>query len=535
MTDATEPPGGQQAWPPPVVGAPATVSSAQPWSRDAPRPDVVDRPSSAPATAWAPPMQQTTAPIMAITGKKRPRWPWVVGIAAIAVALLIGAVALAGRKTSQQTTSPASTGPETGELKWDPRIADLAAFVEKSRGLTFKRPVALRLLDDDAWRSSTSRGGTTVNFDIAEALGLFPQGFDARSAANVAQGSAYSAFTEGGTTVNVHGTTLDPFTRAQVVHGLTHALDSQHADTLDHQGSRPSPREARIDYVIFEGDASLVENEWIASLPSDQRTQALDRLEEIEAERNVNASSALLVEWMLPDLLGDEFVHAVAEAGPEERNRLFSNPPQHDAAAFDPSRYTDPIPSPVTETMSGEPGDAPTTAGADPTDGVGSWLWFLTLASVEQPSAVRAAMSAYQADVAVVSRVQDSVCVDAIVVPTPNGADALGAAFEKWAAVDPAHRKTSQRPSGSVRVNSCSTDRPVNPEAVDVHLREFASRNSLAASLVHFRLAPNLRSAVCLAEQAVVRRGFFTVDKALDPPDQPRLATLVEGLDNCPP
>jgi hypothetical protein len=32
-----------------------------------------------------------------------------------------------------------------------------------------------------------------------------------------------------------------------------------------------------------------------------------------------------------------------------------------------------------------------------------------------------------------------------------------------------------------------------------------------------------------------VHRGFFTVDKALDPPDAARLTALVEGLDNCPP
>jgi hypothetical protein len=121
-------------------------------------------------------------------------------------------------------------------------------------------------------------------------------------------------------------------------------------------------------------------------------------------ERNANASSALLVEWMLPDQVG-------------------------------------------------EPGAA-STAG-DPTEGVGSWLWFLTPASVEQPPAVRSAMSAYQSDVAVTSGAQDGVCVVAVVVPTPNGADALGAAFEKWAAVDPAHRKTAQRSSGAVRVNSC--------------------------------------------------------------------------------
>jgi hypothetical protein len=534
MDDATELPDGQHAWPPPVVGATVTDASVQPWSKNAPRPDVVDRPiDPTHAPSWAPPTHQSAAPVAPTVAKRRRRWPWAVGIATVVAALLVGAIAVAGRKKSTPTATPASEDSAAGELKWDPRIVDLATFVEQSRGLKFKRAVELRLLDDDDWRASTSRGGTTMDFDIAEALGLFPQGFDARLAANVAQGSAYSAFTNGGATVNVHGTTLDPFTRAQVVHGLTHALDTQHSDALTPRVSRGSTREARIDYMIFEGNASLVENAWIATLPVGDQVMVLNSLVDNAAGRNVNAAPELLVEWMLPDRLGDEFVHAVGQVGPLERDRLFSNPPQHDAAAFDPSRYAEAAPATINELISGEPGDGPGADAANPRESAGAWLWFLTLASVEQPSLVRAAMSAYQNDVTLVSSVEGGFCVDALVVPRPIGAEALADAFEKWAEADPGHRTMSRRSTGSLRVHSCSTDRPVNPAALGLHLSELEIRNSLAASIMHVHLAPSLRSAVCLAEQAVVKRGLFTVRNAIEPPDQGRIASLLEGLDSC--
>jgi hypothetical protein len=534
MDDATEPHGGPQAWPPPVLGATAVDSSAQPWSKNAPRPDVVDRPSiDAPKPSWAAPVQTSAAPIVSVSAKRRARWPWVVGLSVLAIALLIGGIAVAAKKrTTAQPAEPGQTDSPGGVLKWDPRLVDLADFVEKSRGLKFTQPVALKLLDDEAWRVSTSRSGITMDLTMAEALGLFPRDSDIRATAAEAQDSAYSAFTEGGTTVSVHGTTLDPFTRAQVVHGLTHALDTQHNFELSPRISRGASWETRIDYVVFEGNASLVENEWIAALPPADRESAEDRLAEIDAGRNSNAPSELLVEWMLPDLLGDEFVHAVTEAGPDERNKLFTDPPHQDAALFDPSRYADAAPSTITETISGEPGQ--TTDVSVSGESAGAWLWFLTLASVEQPSLVRAAMAAYQSDIAAVTRVSDHLCLDAVVVPTPNGSDALAAAFETWAALDPAHRRATRRSSGSVRVNVCSTERPVNPDALRLHLDELATRNALAASIKHFQLAPNLRVAVCLAEQAVVRRGAFTVDRALNPPDQTKITALVDGLDSCP-
>jgi hypothetical protein len=512
------------------------------WSRDAVRSesDVPPATWGAPA-AWAPPSLPVASQIAAAAPvpRRRRRWPWVVGGAIALVGLLtVGGVAAARKSRSSEgsaNSSPKSVKP----TDWDPRIADLAMFVEQRRGLKFAKPVELRLLDDEAWSNDTERSSSaTMNTAVAEALGLFPQGLDGDGARNRATTAAYSGFTSGGTSIGVHGTQLDAFTRSQVVHALTHAVVAQNRALVSNDGAfRSASSQQRIDYAVLEGDASRVENEWVASLPAAERAEVKTRLAAIDAANDRNAPPEFLIEWMLPDLFGDEFVHAISQLGPDERNRLYREPPEQDAGMFDPSRYRDPAPPIIAEEVEVDEGF---TEVAEGSRSVGSWLWFLSLASGDSPAVVRAAMSGYQNDTAIVMRSKSSVCLKAIVVPTGTGMSALAAAFGEWTKSDPTQREATRRSDGSIIVRSCSTDRlssSVVRDRIALHVRELSARNELAGALLEARIETDLRRAVCVAEQTLLSRGTAaveaTVSPEVGPPLQPELVALVAGSPPC--
>jgi hypothetical protein len=512
------------------------------WSRDAVRsePDTTPAAWGAPA-AWAPPalsIASVNHGVSVAAPRRRRRWPWIVGGAIALVGLLVVGGVAAARKTQSSDTANSPT-KSVKPTDWDPRIVDLATFVEQHRGLRFKQPVTLDLLDDEAWASDTARSSSpTMNTAAAEALGLFAQGFDGDGARLRATQAAYSGFTSGGESIGVHGTVLDAFTRSQVVHALTHAVVTQNRATVSNiDGAfRSAAAQQRIDYAVFEGDASRVENEWVASLPTNERNEVRARLAAIDAAKNASAPAEFLVEWMLPDLLGDEFVHAISQLGPDERNRLYREPPQDDAGMFDPSRYRDPAPPVITEELEVDEGFAEVAAG---TRSVGRWLWFLSLAWADWPAAVRAAMSGYQNDTAIVMRSKSSVCLKAIVVPTSTGVTALVAAFQRWALGDP-ERTVTLRADGSILVRSCSTDRLSSSVLLDrlaVNVRELSARNQLAAALLEARIETDLRRAVCVAEQTLVTRGAAAVEAAVSPevgpPLQSELVALVAGSPAC--
>jgi hypothetical protein len=455
----------------------------------------------------------------------------------VLIGLIAAGVAASRKSRSESSANSANSADSANKpIIWDPRIVDLATFVETHRGLTFKQPVELQLLDDAEWSSQTERRSSpTMNTAVAEALGLFPQGFDGDGARSRATQAAYSGYTNGGTSIGVHGTQLDAFTRSQVVHALTHAVVSQNSAIVSSSnGFRSTFPQQRIDYAVFEGDASRVENEWVASLPTSERNEVRARLVAIAGANDRNAPSEFLIEWMLPDVLGDELVHAVSQVGPDERNRLYRDPPQDDAGVFDPSRLRDTAPPLITEDIQVDEGFTEATDGSL---SVGSWLWFLSLASIDSPAVVRAAMSAYQNDSVRVQRSKSSVCLKAIVVPTSAGAAALGTAFERWSSIDTAHRTVTRRPDGTVAVRSCSTERPIGTDLIANHVREFAARNELAAALLEARIETDLRRAVCVAEQTLSARGVSAVEAIVSPevgsPLSPDLVVLVSGSGAC--
>ncbi|HYT40274.1 MAG TPA: hypothetical protein VEN99_12220, partial [Acidimicrobiia bacterium] len=182
-----------------------------------------------------------------------------------------------------RSSSPGPPHPK----QWDPRVLPLVRFVEQTRGLRFRHPVAVQYLSDADFRREVADeppGPAEAGLDqhdaegAARALGL-PLGRNGLVAAgNTLSGEGITAFYDDGTErVDVRGTDLTVGRRATIVHELTHALQDQHFD-ISREDSYPSDdRNGAFDAVV-EGDAVRLEDAYVGSLPQADQ-DAYDREE----------------------------------------------------------------------------------------------------------------------------------------------------------------------------------------------------------------------------------------------------------------
>src|SRR5688572_14495877 len=129
---------------------------------------------------------------------------------------------------------------EDAPSAWDPRIADLADFVEDNRGLTFEGPVRSEFLTEDEFRKKVTNNEELTEEDKDEihhyeglfrALGLVEGSLDLVQSMNQLAGETVLGLFDPETkTVFIRGETITPEMRPTIVHELTHALQDQHYD-----------------------------------------------------------------------------------------------------------------------------------------------------------------------------------------------------------------------------------------------------------------------------------------------------------------
>ena len=165
----------------------------------------------------------------------------------------------------------------------DARLPALTAFVEQERGLAFRSPVEVEVLDDGAFVEAllepvpgdaepVGDGGATLR-----ALGLLEpdQELDEEVDASLASGVAGFYDPADGRLV-VRGGVFDPYVELVLVHELTHALQDQHFEL-----SRPDLLEADDERqlafdALVEGDAGRVEQAWRDAQPRSVQDQIDD-------------------------------------------------------------------------------------------------------------------------------------------------------------------------------------------------------------------------------------------------------------------
>ena len=234
-------------------------------------------------------------------------WKWIALAVVVAVIAVVAAFVLI------------PTDDDDAPSAWDPRIADLAAYVERDRGLTFKHPVKAEFLAEDDFRKKVTSDDALTKEDeeelvhaegIFRALGLIEGRLDLRDAIDQLTGEAVIGLYEPkAKTIYIRGNEITPEMRPTVVHELTHALQDQEFDLdLD---LHPSGADAAFTAVI-EADALRIEDDYKETLTEEER-RAVDSAEAAMADGvDLEGVPRILTElFQAPYVLGPPFLDAI--------------------------------------------------------------------------------------------------------------------------------------------------------------------------------------------------------------------------------
>jgi hypothetical protein len=275
----------------------------------------------------------------------------------VAIALLAGAAFAVTRDhgdhhvtagSATTTTAGASTTGTAATDEFDHVIADITAFVEQERGLTFKSKVRVELADDTEFNRRLLKDFNDAvddlkrTDDVFTALGLLSLGDNLVKELRSLYSQGVVGFYDPATNeLVVRGTETTPYVRTTIAHELTHALDDQYFEL-----NRPALQKARDETgfafsALTEGDAVRVQNAYHASLSAADQAAADDEEAQLGAGLDLSAIPQVLVDNVVaPYQYGPVFVDALlADGGQPELDKAFTEPPTTSEQFMDPQHY----------------------------------------------------------------------------------------------------------------------------------------------------------------------------------------------------
>ncbi len=366
-----------------------------------------------------------------------------------------------------EAESPATTGPPTtlatpispsGNAAFDVGVTEVARFVEQTRGLPFKEPVKVELVDDagfDALLLSDFNAGVgdLRKTEVAlKALGLVPPSRDLVADVRRSLTAGVIGFYDPKTkALVVRGTDLTPFTRSTLAHELTHALDDQWFG-LDRTELEHADDETLFGFqALTEGSATWVEQAWTTSRSAAEQAQARVEGEAFASQSDLSDLPPAVVQIIeSPYSLGYEFVVALtARGGTPALDDAFRRPPVSSEQVMHPERYRS--------------GDLPVAVPRPPADAaavddnvMGELSLTQVLSASIAPAVARQAGEGWGGDRYVVWRSANGrSCLRAdFVSDSPTDSTELESALRSWSRLQPAATVTEPTP-GTVRVTSC--------------------------------------------------------------------------------
>lgn len=361
---------------------------------------------------------------------------------------------------AERSSSPGPAHPK----QWDAKVLPLVRFVEETRGLRFRHPVAVDYLSDADFRRAvvdepgvTEQGLAQPDAEAAaRALGL-PTGKNGLvTADNTLSGEGVTAYYDDATErVAVRGADLTVGRRGTIVHELTHALQDQYFD-ISRDGSYSSDDRNGAFEAVVEGDAVRLEDAYVDSLPrADQ--DAYDQ-EQAAADAAYNAGITAVPDWLsatsdFPYTVGEPFVEALDGAdGRQGVDRALRTPPPAEAEVMDAARYLRgdrprnvPVPAP------------PAGMRVVKRNDLGALRWLLVLAERIPAADALQAVDGWDGDSYLVYEQGGRVCVKADFAGVGRSAtDGMAAALDRWTAAMPAASGAAvTRPGAVVELASC--------------------------------------------------------------------------------
>jgi hypothetical protein len=398
-----------------------------------------------------------------------PRPPWLVplgiAITGVFVAAVVGAFVVAE-----------DDGPSHPD-EWDPRVVDLAAFVEDARGRDFEHPVYVDFLTPEEYTAETT-GTEDEELEDAEredyveyagqlrALGVATGELDLYEAFNTVIDSGTLAFYDpSDERIRVRGTDLTVGLEVTLVHELTHALQDQHFD-LDRINDADLDSSASTAFrALGEGDALRVENAYVEQELTDEEQAAYDEeyageiADSEQATRDVPPFMEAL--FGAPYALGQPFVTMlVNDDGNRAVDAAFDDPPDTEEHVFDPASY-----------LAGEEADdldldLPDDAEVLEEGPFGATAWYLVLAERIDPRQAFEAALGWNGDAFASYEQDDAVCVQAAFVgDTAADEEEMAAALDAWEASMVGGQSRATEVEGHPAITACDPG-----DAVDMKL-----------------------------------------------------------------
>jgi hypothetical protein len=337
-------------------------------------------------------------------------------------------------------------GPSYPE-RWDPRVADLAAFVERDRGLSFDHPVNVDFLSpaeytkvvtgDPSELTEADRKDFDDQVAVLRALGVASGKIDLADALNdVSDAGTLAFYNPDDKRVRVRGTKMSVGLQVTLVHELTHALQDQHFDLGKLLGDAEDDGEAIARRALGEGDAVRIEDDYVDKELTDADRDAYDAEHQGEVDTSevgtADVPDFIEATFQAPYALGSPFVAMVLNHGGNAGvDDAFRNPPSTEEHLFDPASFLAHEKS--TPTKVGIDDDDITDSGT-----FGSPSWFLVLAQRIDPQQALDAALGWDGDSYARFERDGRTCLRTVFRGDTEADEAeMGAAIDAWAAKVP--------------------------------------------------------------------------------------------------
>jgi hypothetical protein len=248
-------------------------------------------------------------------------------------------------------TSSCSGGAAKKPLAWDARVLPLVKFVEKERGLTFKRTVPVKFLNDKDFQRQVAVPAPETKKDKAElevlvgalrAVGLIRGKVDiTKQLDTLYKSQIIGLYVPNKKSVFVRGEQLTPYARVTLVHELTHVLQDQYFDLTKIKEDAPNDDTTAVTALI-EGDAVRVQQAYQAKLSTSDTAQFA---KEAKAFTDQGGASSQVPAYLsdsltFPYVFGPVLLKALEQKGGNKAiDNAFRLPPSEEAQVLDPAKH----------------------------------------------------------------------------------------------------------------------------------------------------------------------------------------------------
>jgi hypothetical protein len=376
----------------------------------------------------------------------------------------VGAVAAVALAAAGVVVLSADDEPTSG---WDPRVAELAEFVEEERGVRFDHAVPVDFLGEDEYAERVQVDEAAVtraerrmldeSAAVMAAIGLIPPGSDLFELSNeiaaVGTLAFYDSYAE---RVVVRGDEMTVGLRVTLVHELTHVAQDQEFDLDDPPIDVTDPAAAEGYRSLVEGDAERIAAAYVRSLDADEQDSYFEEsgaaYDDFAAEAE-DVPEALQVLFGAPYTLGPALIELISlDGGNDAVDAAFAEPPSGEHLFDAQAWFAGDQPADVDRP------DVP--AGGDEVgqvEGIGSLTLYVMLSGRLDPLVALGAADGWGGDAAVAYELGDRTCIRAAVRgDTTADTSELWYALAAWAGAGPAGAATvGESDDGDVAFESC--------------------------------------------------------------------------------